>query len=138
MSALSKHRGHDIVFSNGVWLYQSDKTPVSMDKTRKCGHCGKGQTEEGYDGCIGNLPAVKNACCGHGVEADRITSYNVCYTKLLRKTLRSRVYKADFKYLDVKSGMETVEDVKGMKTQLYSLKRQLFLSQYPQYRFIET
>jgi len=75
MSALSKHRGHDIVFSNGVWLYQSDKTPVSMDKTRKCGHCGKGQTEEGYDGCIGNLPAVKNACCGHGVEAEAYVQF---------------------------------------------------------------
>jgi hypothetical protein len=28
-------------------------------------------TEEGHALCIANLPGVKNACCGHGLEANR-------------------------------------------------------------------
>lgn len=31
-----------------------------------CSYCGLNRTEEGYDGCIGFLQGVKNACCGHG------------------------------------------------------------------------
>lgn len=31
-----------------------------------CKHCKKTRTIEGYDGCIGFLPNVMNACCGHG------------------------------------------------------------------------
>ena len=31
-----------------------------------CGHCGLQRTPEGYDGCIGQLDGVMNACCGHG------------------------------------------------------------------------
>lgn len=31
-----------------------------------CGYCKKYRTKEGYDGCIGKLENVKNACCGHG------------------------------------------------------------------------
>jgi len=31
-----------------------------------CGHCGINRTPEGHDGCIGTLPNVMNACCGHG------------------------------------------------------------------------
>ncbi len=52
------------------------------------------------------------------------------------KTQRKRSYVADFKY---KQGDDTViEDVKGFKTAVYKLKRALFLTQYPQYKFIET
>lgn len=31
-----------------------------------CIKCGKPPTPEGHDGCLGTLPAVMNACCGHG------------------------------------------------------------------------
>ena len=31
-----------------------------------CGKCKKGPTKEGHDGCLGTLPGVMNACCGHG------------------------------------------------------------------------
>ncbi len=52
------------------------------------------------------------------------------------KTQRKRSYVADFRY---KQGDDTVvEDVKGFKTAVYKLKRALFLTQYPQYKFIET
>ncbi len=31
-----------------------------------CSHCLKQRTQEGHDGCIGTLPNIMNACCGHG------------------------------------------------------------------------
>lgn len=31
-----------------------------------CGYCGIKRTKEGHDGCIGTLPNIMNACCGHG------------------------------------------------------------------------
>ena len=31
-----------------------------------CEHCGLNRTDEGFDGCVGKLEGVKNACCGHG------------------------------------------------------------------------
>ncbi len=31
-----------------------------------CGHCGIKRSKEGHDGCIGTLPNIMNACCGHG------------------------------------------------------------------------
>jgi hypothetical protein len=33
-----------------------------------CPHCGLSRTVEGHDGCLGTLPGVQAACCGHGVE----------------------------------------------------------------------
>lgn len=53
------------------------------------------------------------------------------------KTLRKMVYKADFKYTDNLANI-IVEDVKGFLTDVYKIKRQLFLSLYPEYTFIET
>jgi hypothetical protein len=57
-------------------------------------------------------------------------------TKWNGKTLRKRVYKADFMYIE--NGITVVEDVKGCLTDIYKLKRHLFLNLYPQYKFIET
>lgn len=34
-----------------------------------CSHCNKNRTPEGHDGCIGTLPNVMNACCGHGEDS---------------------------------------------------------------------
>jgi len=31
-----------------------------------CRKCGKLPTKEGHDACLGTLPNVMNACCGHG------------------------------------------------------------------------
>ena len=38
-------------------------------KKEVCGHCNLKRTKEGYDGCIGYLPNVMNACCGHGEKS---------------------------------------------------------------------
>ena len=54
------------------------------------------------------------------------------------KTLRRRIYRADFMYKNTTSRNVIVEDVKGHKTREYLLKRSLFLDLYGQYTFIET
>ncbi len=37
-----------------------------------CKRCGKLPTPEGYDACLGYLPGVASACCGHGVKPGRV------------------------------------------------------------------
>lgn len=50
---------------------------------------------------------------------------------------RAITYIADFKYWDKKYNAYIVEDVKGIRTEAYNLKKKLFLSRYA-YKFIET
>ena len=45
------------------------------------------------------------------------------------KTIRKIEYIADFRYIDVK-GNTVVEDVKGMKTEVYKIKKKIFLKKY--------
>lgn len=60
-------RGHNIERTNGKWIYSDTKQPVPTTwQDRPCGHCGRHNTPEGHDGCLGTLPDVVNACCGHG------------------------------------------------------------------------
>jgi len=59
-------RGHPIFFNKGEWFYADSGAPTAGNE-RKCGHCGKENSKEGHDGCLGTLPGVMNACCGHGV-----------------------------------------------------------------------
>lgn len=56
------------------------------------------------------------------------------------ETLRKTVYKADFRYTDTKTKGVVVEDVKskGTATQVYKLKKKLFLLKYgDEYTFFE-
>ena len=46
------------------------------------------------------------------------------------EAVRKIEYVADFKYLDYERGGIVVEDVKGMRTDVYRLKRKLFLAKY--------
>jgi hypothetical protein len=63
----STHRGHIIVEStDGVWVYADTGKPIRAELDRPCGYCGKPNTPEGHDACLGTLPGVMNACCGHG------------------------------------------------------------------------
>ncbi len=62
----SEYRGHKIKFKKEVWLYNDTNKPVKDDINISCGHCGQPITKEGYDACLGILPEVINACCGHG------------------------------------------------------------------------
>ena len=66
MTARSTWRGHAIETTNGEWVYSDTKEPTVGNK-RRCGHCKQRTTHDGHDACLGELPSVKNACCGHGV-----------------------------------------------------------------------
>jgi hypothetical protein len=50
--------------------------------------------------------------------------------------VREMAYFADFVFTD-KDGTERVVDVKGMRTEVYRLKRKLFLTRYPHLRLEE-
>lgn len=52
------------------------------------------------------------------------------------KGIREINYIADFMYED-KNGAIVVEDVKGMKTDVYKIKYKMFIYKYPQYIFKE-
>jgi len=57
--------GHKIIFKEGKWRYEDGQV---ADQIRPCPRCNQMPTKENHDACIANLPGVKNACCGHGVE----------------------------------------------------------------------
>lgn len=69
MTTTSKLRGHEIYWDGEarVWRYSDTREPTAETwQDRPCGHCGRQNTVEGHDGCLGTLPGVANACCGHG------------------------------------------------------------------------
>lgn len=51
--------------------------------------------------------------------------------------VREIVYRADFEYFCNETQRRIVEDVKGHKTDIYRLKRKLFLKRYPDVVFRE-
>lgn len=60
-------RGHEIEEIDGQFYYVDNGEPtVTTWKDRPCGHCGKHNSPQGHDACLGTLPGVMNACCGHG------------------------------------------------------------------------
>jgi len=42
------------------------KTNITTVGFTHCNHCNLDPTKEGHDACLGTLPNVMNACCGHG------------------------------------------------------------------------
>lgn len=53
------------------------------------------------------------------------------------KKERAITYIADFQYLDIKLDKLVIEDCKGMKTEIYKIKRKLFLYKNPHNIFRE-
>ena len=51
-------------------------------------------------------------------------------------TIREIKYVADFMYTD-ENGKIVVEDVKGMKTDVYKIKKKMFDYNFPEYELIE-
>lgn len=65
-------RGHLIRWSDELeeWVYADDGMPTALGwQKRPCGHCGRSNTPEGHDGCLGTIEGVMNACCGHGIDS---------------------------------------------------------------------
>lgn len=67
MAARAFYRGHPLIVIHGQWVYKDthEKAPVEGGIPRPCKKCGK-VGENGVDACLGILPGVRNACCGHG------------------------------------------------------------------------
>jgi len=59
-------RGWEIAWNEKKekWFYVDNGKP--FDDNRVCKRCGEPATKKGYDACLGVIPGVINACCGHG------------------------------------------------------------------------
>jgi hypothetical protein len=74
MVACSYFRGHPVVCLAGEACerYADDLTPTvdaaGASVERPCVQCGRLAAPDGPDPCLGLLPGVRAACCGHGVE----------------------------------------------------------------------
>lgn len=70
MTARGFFRGHPIIWNGDRWLYEDDHSPLPANggEVRPCAACGECYTlgEGEVDPCLGVLPGVDNACCGHG------------------------------------------------------------------------
>lgn len=66
LTTRSNLNGHPIAFVNEKWVYENDLalTPGYGGKNRPCTKCGKENVNS--DECLGMLPGVTAACCGHG------------------------------------------------------------------------
>lgn len=95
---MSDHfRGHKIELKDGEWVYADTKQPVKDNwKELPCGECGLHFTDEGHDGCLGTLPTVKNACCGHGNVGEAYVQFN------------------DGSRIDGQAALKTMEDFKKL------------------------
>ena len=74
-------RGHEIKYTDHEWRFVDTKE-LTVGSDRTCGHCNNPKTPDGYDACIGTLPGVINACCGHGVIQEAYVQFS------LEKTIR--------------------------------------------------
>ncbi len=63
-SGWARVHGSEVRYEDGVWIYL-DGTLVEGNP-RPCPTCASMPTVEGHDGCLGTLPGVRFACCGHG------------------------------------------------------------------------
>ncbi len=63
---LSLKRGHQIKFAYNQWRYSDNKE--NIDTERPCVRCEEMPTKEGYDHCLGCIPGIRFACCGHGKD----------------------------------------------------------------------
>lgn len=70
-------RGHPIEHDGDQWRFvDTGEATVTAWAKRPCGHCGLRNTADGHDGCLGTLPGVTNACCGHGNETDAYVQFD--------------------------------------------------------------
>lgn len=68
--------GHAVVWDEPaqIWRWQDTNEPAHGwgGEPRRCPECDELPTAEGDDPCIGHIPGVYSACCGHGIEAGQI------------------------------------------------------------------
>lgn len=70
-------RGRPIRFEAGQWVFVDTGLPtVSTWRERTCGACERPNRADGHDACIGVLPHVRNACCGHGSPSEAYVQFD--------------------------------------------------------------
>ena len=77
------------------------------------------------------------------VQAGEIESFDLQPAFILQegfkcngKSIRPITYKGDFQ-INHKDGSIEIVDTKGFRTEVYKIKKKLFLRRYPQYKFTE-
>jgi hypothetical protein len=68
--------GHAIRGGPRRYFYVDTGKMVKCPWERPCPKCGHYRTKDKHDPCIANLPGVRNACCGHGVEESYVQFEN--------------------------------------------------------------
>lgn len=70
MTARNSLRGHPLVWLDDRWVYEDDhaELPSRGGKIRPCKKCGALFPQGEVDPCLGLLPGVQSACCGHGLR----------------------------------------------------------------------
>lgn len=64
-------RGHEIYFDGSEWRYSDNgELTATTWKFRACGYCNLPNRADEHDACLGELPNVFNACCGHGASSE--------------------------------------------------------------------
>lgn len=68
MTAKNTSKGYPIHYDKEKeeWVYDDDNSPANIE--RPCKRCGHMPLPDGEDYCLGHIPGVKAACCGHGAE----------------------------------------------------------------------
>lgn len=66
-------KARSYVFGHGAWFDWEteiwrwcDNNGSCHEEHRLCPECGEDALADGIDPCLGKLPGVKAACCGHG------------------------------------------------------------------------
>ena len=122
-----------LLYKNGVYSLPVKKSKYNNIKTVVDGYKFDSIKEANY--YIG-LKAMEKV----GLITDLVLQpkFEICPSvRWNGKKLAARKYIADFIYWDRFLLKPVVIDVKGMRTSVYSLKRSLFLTQYPEYEFRE-
>ena len=77
MKKYSYHRGHKIEDIDGAFYFvDTGESVPDTWRNRPCGKCGEPNTKEGHDACLGAIPNVMNACCGHGDDRCAYIQFN--------------------------------------------------------------
>jgi len=70
----SYFRGHPTIWIDGAWVYEDSGLRAGFGHDvrpcRKCGRIFDSSNSGEADPCMGELPGVDNACCGHGVPSE--------------------------------------------------------------------
>lgn len=61
--------GHEVFYDGSYQAHYADTgNLVSAEPSRPCPRCGHCRLPGGEDACLGHMPGVTGACCGHGVQ----------------------------------------------------------------------